>query len=96
LGIRDNFSFAAVTEATLTKMVSDVASARPDAIAVFCTNLAAAPIVASLEAQYDLAIHDSVATAVYGAIAAAGGHSAPIVGFGRLFDPTGSANFGVA
>jgi maleate isomerase len=94
LGIRDNFSFATVSQETLTIMVSDVASARPDAIAVFCTNLAAAPIVASLEAQHDLPIHDSVATAVYGAIAAAGGQPAEIVGFGRLFGPISSAKMG--
>jgi maleate isomerase len=85
LGIRDNFSFSAVSEATLTEMVRDVAGPRPDAIAIFCTNLGAAPIVAGLETLHDLPIHDSVAAAVHGALRAAGGRPEQISGFGRMF-----------
>jgi maleate isomerase len=86
LGLRDNFGFGKVSEATLTSMIGDVASARPEAITVFCTNLAAAPIVAELETQHDLAIHDSVATAVYGALKTAGARVGDVKGYGRMFD----------
>ncbi len=52
LGIRDNFSFSTVSGATIAEMVDGVAAARPDSIAVFCTNLAGVPIVAALEAKH--------------------------------------------
>jgi maleate isomerase len=66
-------------------MIGDVAAIGPDAIALFCTSLPAAPIVDALEKRYDLAIHDSVATSVYGALHAAGGSVGSIKGFGRMF-----------
>jgi len=89
LGLRDNFSFSEVSEAMLTAMVGDVAAARPDAIAIFCTNFAGAPIVDALERRYDISIHDSVATAVYGALKAAGGRVGDVKGFGRMFEGAG-------
>lgn len=73
LGLRDNFGFSEVAEPILASMIGDVAAARPDAIAVFCTNLASAPIIDTLERRYDVPIHDSIATAVYGALQAIGG-----------------------
>jgi maleate isomerase len=85
LGIRDNYSFSEVSEPTLTAMIAEVATGRPDAIAVFCTNLAAAPFVAALEERYDIAIHDSVATAVYGALKTAGARLGDVKGYGRMF-----------
>jgi maleate isomerase len=86
LGIRDNYSFGEVSERTLTAMIGDVATYRPDAIAVFCTNLAAALFVAALEAQYEVAIHDSIAAAVYGALKVAGAPLGDVKGYGRMFD----------
>ncbi|MDR3374074.1 MAG: aspartate/glutamate racemase family protein [Ancalomicrobiaceae bacterium] len=85
LGISDNFSFALVDDRTMSAMVDDVAAARPDAIAIFCTNLAGADLVAGLEARHDIAVHDSIATAVYGALDAVGRPMADLVPFGRLF-----------
>jgi maleate isomerase len=84
LGIRDNFSFSQVREATLKSMIGEVALRRPDAIAVFCTNLAGAPIVGELERRHDVPIHDSVATAVYGALKSTGA-DVEIEGYGRMF-----------
>jgi maleate isomerase len=86
LGIRDNFSFSEVSEATLAAMIGEVAAAEPDAVAVFCTNLRAASIVPALEKRYDLAVHDSIVTAAYGALKAAGVNLDRMVGFGRMFD----------
>jgi maleate isomerase len=44
LGLRDNFSFAEVEEETLRAMARAVAAERPEALAVICTNLRAAPL----------------------------------------------------
>jgi maleate isomerase len=85
LGIRDNFSFSGVKPNTISGMVDDVAHARPDAIAIFCTNLAGAPLVAELETRHDIAIHDSVVTAVYGALRSIGQPTHAITHYGRLF-----------
>ena len=51
LGLRDNFSFSEVSADSLRAMVREVAQARPDAIAIFCTNLRGAPLVEELEAE---------------------------------------------
>src|ERR1700744_2675833 len=51
LGIQDNFAFAAVSSDTLHDMVRAVAAMGPDAIAIICTNLNAAPLVAALEQE---------------------------------------------
>jgi maleate isomerase len=85
-GLRDNFSFSGVSGAELAGMIEATAAARPDAIVVLCTNLAAAPLVADLEARLDVTIHDSVATTIYGALAAAGADPSRVKGFGRLFE----------
>lgn len=87
LGIRDNFSFSQVSLETIVEMVADLAPLKPAAIAVFCTNLAGASVVESLEAAYDIPIHDSVATAIYGALSAVGYDLSRISGFGRMFKP---------
>jgi maleate isomerase len=65
LGIQDNFAFAEVPHATLTAMILAVADEKPDAIGIICTNLAAAPLVAGLEAATGIPIYDTIATAVW-------------------------------
>jgi maleate isomerase len=85
LGIRDNFSFSTVSAETIAAMTGEVATVRPDAIAIFCTNLAGAALVERLEARHDIAVHDTVATAVYGALVSCGYDHRRVTGFGRLF-----------
>ncbi len=85
LGLQDNFSFAEVDAAGLRRMVCDVAAARPDAIAVVCTNLRAAALVAGWEAELGLPVYDTVATAVWGALGLAGADAAAVTGWGGLF-----------
>jgi maleate isomerase len=84
-GLRNNFSFAELSGPDLAGMIEAVGADRPDAIVVLCTNLAAAPLVADIEARLDIAIHDSIATTIYGALDAAGVDPARVKGFGRLF-----------
>ncbi len=85
LGIQDNFAFAAVANDTLTDMIRTVAKGKPDAIAVICTNLRAAPLVAALEEETGIPIYDTIATAVWKSLTLTGINPARVTGWGRLF-----------
>ena len=86
LGLRDNFTFAEVDADRLRSMVREVALARPDAIAILCTNLRGGPLVAELEAELGIPVLDSVATVVWKSLALAGADTRRVRGWGRLFD----------
>jgi maleate isomerase len=85
LGISDNFAFSEVAPETLAAMIRDVATARPQAIAVLCTNLRAAGLVEELEREIGIPIHDSVATALWSSLRLAAVEPSRVVGWGRLF-----------
>jgi maleate isomerase len=85
LGLRDNFSFSEVEPDTLRTMVREVAKAKPDAITVLCTNLRGGPLVAELEAETGIPIHDSIATVVWKSLQLVGADTRRIAGWGRLF-----------
>jgi maleate isomerase len=85
LGLQDNFRFAEVAPAEIARMAREVASARPDAIAVICTNLRAAPIAAALEEELGVPVYDTIATAAWKSLAIAGVDPALVTGWGRLF-----------
>jgi len=84
-GITDNYSFSEVDEPTIAAGIRAVAAAKPDAIAVFCTNLRSAPLVAGLEAELGIPIYDTIATAVWKALKLRGEDPARITGWGRVF-----------
>ena len=86
VGLRDNYSFAEVTEDRVAAMCREVAVARPDAIAIVCTNMRGARRAAALEAELNIPILDSVAVTLWGCLKAAGMQTTPLRGFGRLFD----------
>lgn len=85
LGLEDNFSFSEVTEAQLRDMAHEVAAARPDAIAILCTNLRGAALAPQLEADLGIPVYDSVSTVVWKALQLAGVDTRPLGGWGRLF-----------
>lgn len=87
--LRDNFSFSEVAGDRIAQAVRDVAAASPDAIAVYCTNLAGAPLVAGLEAALGIPIYDTVATAVWKSLLLGGVDPARVAGWGRLFSLRG-------
>ncbi|MDE1995704.1 MAG: Asp/Glu/hydantoin racemase, partial [Rhizobiaceae bacterium] len=91
LGIRDNFSFSQVPSETIEGMVAELAPSQPDSIAIFCTNLAGAPLVNQLEKTYGIAIHDSVATAIYGALSTTEYDLTRVSGFGKMFSQAEAA-----
>jgi maleate isomerase len=86
---RGNFSFAEVGEAKIKQLVREVATAEPQAITVFCTNLRGASVVAEMERATGLPIYDTVATAVWKSMRLAGADPKRIRGWGRLFTDVG-------
>jgi maleate isomerase len=83
-GIRVNFDFAAIPPATIAAMIREAAAAGPDAIAVICTNMDGATIAAQLESENGVAVLDSIAVALWGALRLAGVDPAPLREYGRL------------
>ena len=85
LGIQDNFSFSEIGADQMRAMTREVAAARPDAIAVVCTNMRAAPLVAELEAAHGIPVYDTVATTVWKSLKIAGVDTRRVTGWGRIF-----------
>ena len=89
LGLRDNFSFSDVDADTIRAMVRDVMAGpeaeRPQAVAIFCTNLRGAPLAAELEAEFGVPVYDTIATVVWKALRLAGIDTSRVVGWGSVF-----------
>ena len=85
LNLQDNFSFAEVTDDQIRTMVREVAAERPQAIAIFCTNLRGAPLVAELEEETGIPIYDTIATVVWKSLKMAGADPSRLKGWGSLF-----------
>lgn len=88
LGLQDNFSFSEVDADRLRAMVRDVARARPQAIAILCTNLRGAPLVDELERELGIPIYDSIATVLWKSLKLTGVDTGRVRGWGRLFMET--------
>ena len=85
LGISVNFDFSEIEPGTIARMVREVAKSRPQAITVFCTNMDGASLAEELERETGIPIYDTIATAVWGGMRAAGLSPSRIQGWGRLF-----------
>lgn len=85
LGLRDNFSFSEVPGERIAALAHEVAAAGPQALAVVCTNLRAAPLVEALEAELGLPVYDTIATVVWKSLLLAGVDPSRVTGWGRLF-----------
>jgi len=85
LGIRVNHDFALVEPGRLRALMREVAEARPQAITTFCTNLRAASLAGSVEAELGIPLLDTVSTTVWGQLRAAGADPAQVRGWGQLF-----------
>lgn len=88
-----NFSFAAHGEARIAALVRDVAAgsggARPDAVAIFCTNFRGAAIAAGLEAELGLPVFDSTAAGLRAGLLQAALAPSLVAGWGSLFSTAG-------
>ncbi|WP_419899450.1 maleate cis-trans isomerase family protein [Roseomonas sp. USHLN139] len=87
LGLQENFSFSEVEAPALTGMVEAVAAEGVEAVAVVCTNLRAAPLVAGWEAKLGLPVYDTIATVVWKSLAVAGADPAALGRWGRIGRP---------
>lgn len=85
LDISENFAFSEVDAETLTRQVREVAAAKPDAIATYCTNLRAAHLVPQWEAELGIPVFDTVSTVVWSMLRMTGHDPARITGWGRMF-----------
>lgn len=85
LSITENYAFAEVPEDRVRQMCASVAKARPDCIVVLCTNMRGGRIAREIEAETGIAVHDTVATAVWGALRKAGRDPSAVEGWGGLF-----------
>jgi maleate isomerase len=85
LGICINHDFALVEPERLRALMREVAADRPQAITTFCTNLRAAGLAESVEAELGIPLLDTVSTTVWGQLRAAGADPAAVHGFGQLF-----------
>jgi len=85
LGMRDNFSFSTVAADQMRQMTAQVAAAKPDAIAIVCTNMRGAELAAELETAHGIPVYDTVATTVWKSLKIAGIDPARIKGWGTIF-----------
>ena len=86
LGDPGNFSFATYSEADILDLCRSVATAKPDAITIYCTNFRGARLAPIIEAETGIPVLDSVSTALWKSMQVAGDDPARITGWGRIFD----------
>jgi maleate isomerase len=85
-GLIDNFSYGEISEAEIAAMTRAALKDAPaDAVVYFCTNFGGAPVAAVIEAENDVAVLDSAALGIWGALSAAGYDTASIKGWGKVF-----------
>ncbi|KAI3543902.1 hypothetical protein CSPX01_05917 [Colletotrichum filicis] len=85
LDLTMNSSFGRVDETTLDGLVSAVAAQRPEAMAIFCTNLRAAQRVAFWEDRHDILILDTVITVIWDMLRESKVDMKPLGDWGKLF-----------
>jgi maleate isomerase len=66
-------------------MTREVAAAKPDAIAIVCTNMRGAPLAEELEAAHGIPIYDTVSTTVWKSLKIAGVDPRRVKGWGKIF-----------
>mgnify|MGYP006275263741 FL=1 len=89
----DNFAFAEVSEDRIATLCREVAAhpARPEAVAVVCTNMRGPLVVPALERELGVPVLDSVAFTLWATLALADVDMTPLARFGRVFAVEGAA-----
>ncbi|MCG5241423.1 aspartate/glutamate racemase family protein [Azospirillum doebereinerae] len=85
LNDRGNFSFSEVSEERIERMCAEVAEAKPDAIAIICTNMRGAPVAERVEKALGIPVYDTVSTVVWKALRMTGVDTRRVQGWGSLF-----------
>jgi len=86
LGDPGNFSFATYSIAEILDLCRAVATEKPDAITIYCTNFRGARLAPIIEAETGIPVLDSVSTALWKSMQVAGDDPKRIRGWGRIFD----------
>jgi maleate isomerase len=89
LGIADNYAFADVEEATIERLIREVAAGGADSAVILCTNMRGAALAERLEADIGVTVYDSVAVTLWKCLGIAGVQAARIQGWGRVFAAPG-------
>jgi maleate isomerase len=89
LGIADNYAFAEVEEATIERLIREVAADGADSAVILCTNMRGAALAERLEADIGVTVYDSVAVTLWKCLGIAGVQAARIQGWGRVFAAPG-------
>ncbi len=82
---KGNYSFATYPPEQVGTMVEQVAEAKPDAIAIVCTNFRGAPIAARLEEVTGIPVLDSVAVTAAHCMREVGLDPGRVTGWGSVF-----------
>ena len=85
LNDRGNFSFSEVSAAQIEQMCREVAEAKPQAIAIVCTNMNGASVAARMEEELGIPVYDTVATVVWKSLRLTGVDTRRVQGWGSLF-----------
>ncbi|PWC88274.1 Asp/Glu/hydantoin racemase [Azospirillum sp. TSH100] len=85
LNDRGNFSFSEITEERIERMCAEVAAAKPEAIAIICTNMRGAPVAERVEKALGIPVYDTVSTVVWKALRMTGVDTRRVEGWGSLF-----------
>ena len=85
LGDKGNFSFSEVSEQTIAGLVGEVAAAKPQVIATFCTNFRGAPLAAACEGAHGIPLYDTVSLTIWQALRLCSLDPACVRGWGSLF-----------
>lgn len=82
---KGNYSFATYPPDHVGALVEKVAEARPDAIAIVCTNFRGAPVAARIEEATGLPVFDSVAVTAAHCLRQVGLDPGRVTGWGSVF-----------
>ncbi|EPX85683.1 maleate cis-trans isomerase family protein [Salipiger mucosus] len=82
---KGNYSFATYPPAQVGAMIEQVAEAKPDAIAVVCTNFRGAPVAERIETETGIPVLDSVAVTAAHCLRETGLDPARVTGWGSVF-----------
>jgi maleate isomerase len=85
--LSDNFSFSEVTEESIESMCRDVARAKPDAIAIVCTNMRGPLVAPTLEKELGIPVFDSVSFTLWGCLRELNIPMTKLARFGSMFQP---------
>ncbi len=82
---KGNYSFGTYPPGQVGAMIEGVAEAKPDAIAIVCTNFRGAPVAAGIEDATGIPVIDSVAVTAAHCLKEAGLDPARVTGWGSVF-----------